>query len=156
MPRLKKIDRHFIENAGYAYDSSLNPTFLPGRYNNFFKKRTIYKEGKLFVIPISATPLIRFPLCWLTFKNFPLPIIKLASQIILRKDSYLNIYFHSWEFADLKKFKLPSYVKKPYGEDLIIKLTKYIRWLKSKKHAKFMTFSEFCSAFIKKNKASKY
>jgi hypothetical protein len=70
MPRLKEVEDREIEKAGYEYNSSMNPTYLPGRYNNFFKTRTRYYSNNLLNIPISVTPLIRFPLFWLSFKTF--------------------------------------------------------------------------------------
>ncbi|MCY7290954.1 MAG: polysaccharide deacetylase family protein [Ferruginibacter sp.] len=30
MPRFKKIDIDWVKEAGYSYDSSLNPTYIPG------------------------------------------------------------------------------------------------------------------------------
>ena len=40
MPRMKKIDSLWIKEAGYKYDSSLNPTWIPRRYKNLSKPRT--------------------------------------------------------------------------------------------------------------------
>src|SRR5690606_31904554 len=34
MPRMMPVSKNAVENAGYSYNSSINPTFLPGRYNN--------------------------------------------------------------------------------------------------------------------------
>jgi len=140
-PRLKKFKEHEILNAGYKYDSSLNPTFIPGRYNNFFKKRTIHYSNNLFKIPISVTPLFRFPIFWLTFKNFPLFLIKMNSKKILKKDSYLNIFFHPWEFTDISQFKIPFYVKKDSKSKLLRKLKKYLVWLKE--NGEFISLKEF-------------
>ena len=44
MPRFRKIDKSVIKAAGYKYDSSINPTFIPGRYNNLFSRRQLYHE----------------------------------------------------------------------------------------------------------------
>jgi peptidoglycan/xylan/chitin deacetylase (PgdA/CDA1 family) len=141
MARLKPIEDREIELAGYEYNSSMNPTYIPGRYNNFFKPRTAYYSNNLLNLPVSVTPLIRFPLFWLSFKNFPLPLIKLASQWTIETDSYLNLYFHPWEFTDISQFKLPGYIKKDSGDKMINKLEKYLLWLK--KRGKFRSISEF-------------
>jgi len=145
MPRLKEVDDREIETAGYEYNSSMNPTYLPGRYNNFFKTRTAYYSNNLLNIPVSVTPLIRFPLFWLSFKNLPLWFIKLASYVTIRSDSYLNIYFHPWEFNDIKKFNLPNYIKKRSGEEMIDRLEQYLIWLKTK--GEFISLSEFKQKF---------
>lgn len=141
MARLKSIDDLEIEQARYKYSSSINPTYLPGRYNNFFKKRTAHYSNQLLILPISVTPLLRFPLFWLSFKNLPLSLIKVASQLTLNTDSYLNIYFHPWEFVDISDFKLPGYIKNCSGSRMVSKLENYLLWLKTQ--GQFLTISEF-------------
>lgn len=141
MARLMEIDDQEIKKAGYKYNSSMNPTYIPGRYNNFFKPRSSYFSQEILNIPVSVTPLIRFPLFWLSFKNLPLSWIKFASQITLQHDSYLCVYFHPWEFTDINAFKLPNFIKKHSGYDMIDRLEQYLIWLKNQ--GKFVTFSEF-------------
>ena len=70
MPRMAAVNYVDLKAAGYKYDSSLNPTCIPGRYNHFSRSKTIYKENDLTVFPASVTPHIRTPLFWLSFKNF--------------------------------------------------------------------------------------
>ena len=143
--RLMEVDEREILQAGYQYNSSMNPTYIPGRYNNFFKPRTAYYAAGILNIPVSVTPIIRFPLFWLSFKNFPLTWIKLASQITLRTDSYLCIYFHPWEFSNLRSFNLPNFIKKRSGREMVRRLEKYLTWLK--RENEFITFSEFANGF---------
>jgi len=119
MAGLQPVDDAEIEKAGYEYNSSMNPTYNPGRYNNLSKPRTAYYTNKLLNLPISVTPLIRFPLFWFSFKNFPLSMIELAIQLTLETDSYLNIYFHPWKFTDISRLKLPGYVKKNCGRKMV-------------------------------------
>jgi peptidoglycan/xylan/chitin deacetylase (PgdA/CDA1 family) len=145
MARLQPVDDIEIEKAGYEYNSSMNPTYIPGRYNNLSKPRTAYYTNKLLNLPISVTPLIRFPLFWLSFKNFPLSMMQLATKLTLETDSYLNIYFHPWEFTDISQFKLPRYVKKDSGSKMVNKLEKYLTWLKIQ--GKFISISEFKQNF---------
>ena len=146
VPRFKTGFDDEIRTAGFKYNSSINPIYLPGKYNNFFKKRTIHLSENntniFYNIPISATPLIRFPLFWLSFKNFHSIIMKPMLLWTLNYDNYLNIFFHSWEFANISKYnKLPFYVRNCSGIDMINKLEKYLVWLNKK--ATFVTFSEF-------------
>jgi hypothetical protein len=86
-------------------------------------------------------------LFWLSFKNFPLFLIKLASKFTLNNDCYLSLYYHPWEFANLSKYLLPSYVKKLDGEAMLSRLETYLMWLKTQ--GKFIGFSEFYSEFKK-------
>ena len=149
MPRLQNVNDKAIERAGYEYNSSMNPTYLPGRYNNFFKNRTAYYSDNLLNIPISVTPLLRFPLFWLSFKNFPFWLIKLSTRLTIANDNYLNIYFHPWEFSDISRFKLPSYVKRHSGNKMLERLEHYLCWLKSQ--GEFIAFSEFKQNFLLPN-----
>jgi peptidoglycan/xylan/chitin deacetylase (PgdA/CDA1 family) len=143
MPRFRKIDKSIIRAAGYSYDSSVNPTFIPGRYNNLFTRRKLYidTKSKLHEIPLSVSPVIRFPLFWLSFKNIPLPVYIHMCKTAIRRDSYLNLYFHPWEFADLEHFKIPWYIKTLSGNSLSERFEKLIEELR--KAGEFSTISRF-------------
>lgn len=147
MPRLKEVDDREIAKAGYEYNSSMNPTYIPGKYNNFFKPRTTYVSNNLVKIPVSVTPLFRFPLFWLSFKNFPLSFIKLASRLTLANDRYISLYFHPWEFTDITSFRMPNYITKDSGKEMLDRLEEYLIWLKSQ--GEFICFSEFYETFRK-------
>lgn len=130
MPRMKPVNVIDLKNAGYTYDASINPTILPGRYNNLHLSRTFYRENNFLRIPGSVTPNLRIPLFWLSFKNFPYKLyLKLAMQT-LQKDGYLSLYFHPWEFTDISVFKLPFYIKKLSGIALTERLNLLIDDLK--------------------------
>lgn len=120
MPRFGKTDLSLINDAGYDYDSSINPTLIPGRYNNLFASRSVYRDrdSGLTEVPVSVSTFIRFPLFWLSFKNIPLSMYLHMCKAAIRKDSYLHLYFHPWEFAELDSFKIPGYIKNPSGEVL--------------------------------------
>lgn len=144
MPRMMPVSKNAVEDAGYSYNSSINPTFLPGRYNNLKVSRTYFKEGKVTQIPASVSPNFRIPLFWLSFHNFPLAFYKKLASDTLKKDCYLNIYFHPWEFAEIKEeaFKLPGFTVKNSGEDMAGRFDDFVLWLKNKNHT-FGTFQEF-------------
>lgn len=144
MPRMMPVSKNAVQNAGYQYNSSINPTFLPGRYNNLKVSRTYFKEGNVTQIPASVSPNFRIPLFWLSFHNFPLSFYKKLASDTLKKDNYLNVYFHPWEFAAIKdeEFKLPAFTVKNTGEDMVKRFDDFLLWLKSKNHS-FGTFQEF-------------
>ena len=126
MPRMRKTEMKEIAEAGYRYDSSVNPIWLPGRYNNLNKPRTPFLEDKIVCIPASVSTFLRIPLFWLSFKNLPYSVyLKLVLNAI-RKDGHVCLYFHPWEFTDLHKYKLPGYTRKPDGEVLLKRLEKLI------------------------------
>ena len=143
MPRLQKIDYKHLKEAGYTYDSSLNPAFLPGRYNHFNKPRTVFPEPetRFPVIPMSVSPNIRFPLFWLSFKNIPLSIYFALCKQCLAHDSYLHLYFHPWEFANLSSYKIPGYIKRVSGQEYIDRFEKLLKFLM--KQGEFSTISSF-------------
>jgi peptidoglycan/xylan/chitin deacetylase (PgdA/CDA1 family) len=144
MARMMPVDDRAIEDAGYRYNSSLNPVYLPGRYNNFFKPRTIFKTDSLIQLPASATPVMRVPLFWLSFHNFPLWMYKAACTRTINHDRYLNIYFHPWEFTDLTRaeYGLPKFVSKNSGDQMINRFRTWILWMKKKGYT-FSTISDF-------------
>lgn len=144
MPRMMKVDEKEVENAGYSYNSSVNPTFLPGRYNHLKVSRTYFREGSVLQIPASVSPNFRIPLFWLSFHNFPLSFYKKLAKDVLAKDHYLNVYFHPWEFADIKdeKFKLPGFTTKHTGKAMAERFEEFLTYL-SQKNYKFGTFQEF-------------
>lgn len=144
MPRMMNIPAEEVSRAGYEYNSSINPTFLPGRYNNLSVSRTYFLEAQHLQIPASVSPNFRIPLFWLSFHNFPLHFYKKLTKDTLKKDQYLNVYFHPWEFSDIKnpKYKLPSYTTKNTGEEMVKRFDDYLSWLQANNYT-FGTFQEF-------------
>jgi len=146
MARMRPVSDQAIQEAGYLYNSSLNPVYLPGRYNNFFKPRTRFVTDKLVQLPASATPIIRFPLFWLSFHNLPLWLYKAACVRTMNKDGYLNTYFHPWEFTDLKNpaYGLPAFVAKNSGVEMSRRFLALLGWMKAKGYS-FSTIRNFLS-----------
>ncbi|RLJ79377.1 polysaccharide deacetylase family protein [Pedobacter alluvionis] len=145
MARMMPVDEKEIEKAGYTYNTSINPTYLPGRYNNFNISRTHFIKDNVLQIPASVSPMVRFPLFWLSFHNLPLIIYKTLASWTYKKDKYLNIYFHPWEFTDLndfERFGFPGYVRKNTGIKMIERMEILISWMKRKNYP-FGTFQEF-------------
>lgn len=137
---MKKISSLF--DIGFFYDSSIHPTFVPGRYIHLFEDRKIHKIGEITEIPLSVLPLVRFPIFWLAFKNLPFLYSKVFAKINFLSSDYLMLLFHSWEFADLSRIKLPRYMKKKNGEEFLKMLEGYLIYLK-KIGCTFSTISEY-------------
>ena len=85
MARMMPVDELEIAKAGYQYNSSINPTWLPGRYNNLDKPRSYFKESGVWQLPASVSSLFRFPLFWLSFHNLPLNIYTFLAKRQLKK-----------------------------------------------------------------------
>ncbi len=146
MPRMMPVDKKELCRAGYTYDSSLNPTCIPGRYNHLHRPRTWFYEETLLQIPSSVTPFGRFPLFWLSCHNLPEWLYFRMFQWTLNHDGYAATYFHPWEFTDLKRnsqaWKLPFVMTNHSGEALLGRLERLILFLKNKGGA-FSTYSHF-------------
>jgi hypothetical protein len=142
MPRLRKVDMGDVFAAGYTYDSSINPTYLPGRYNNLKISRTVYKEGNIIRVPTSVSPHLRIPLFWLAFKNLPYAVYKKLAIQTLKHDGYLCLYFHPWELTDISQYKVPGYTKRHSANDILKeRMIKLIKDLST--YGDFFTTQEF-------------
>lgn len=144
MPRMKQIAPEDIADAGYKWESSLNPTYIPGRYNNFSRSRTPFREGAILQIPSSVSPIVRFPLFWLSAHVLPLNLFLRIAQWTLRKDKSLVLYFHPWEFYNLKsltEYKLPFLILRRAGRGMCEYLSGIIRFFINHR-AQFGTLSD--------------
>lgn len=132
MPRFAPVDETSIADAGYTYNSSINPTFLPGRYNHFRSQRLPYRAEatpELLNIPISTSRVLRIPLFWLGFRHFPLWLLRRIALQCLNQDHCLVLVFHPWEFASINSFELPWYITRGSGQPLIDRLEGFVSWL---------------------------
>lgn len=141
MPRMAPIDPALLCGAGYLYDSSTNPIWLPGRYNKFFAPRRAHLVGELVRVPLSAVPLIRWPLFWLAFKNQPHWVTRLTTRAVLHADGYAALYFHPWELMGNQGFGLPRVVAGLSGPEMAEALRCHLRWLRTQ--ATFVTYAQF-------------
>lgn len=134
MPRMMPVNEQEIANASYAYNSSINPTLLPGRYNNLNVSQRYFTKNGVLQLPASVS-VMRIPLFWLSFHNFPLWLYKRLAKLAHRKDGYVNIYFHPWEFTDLNKpdqYGFPAYVSNNSGDQMIKRFDQLLKWINEK------------------------
>ena len=113
-PRMFSVSDSEIERMGYIYNSSLNPAFIPGRYMHLTAPRTWFMRGGVMQIPASVTPLLRFPLFWLSLHNLPQWLYHMMVRRVVAHDGYFVTYFHPWEFYELKEhpeYRMPFIIK---------------------------------------------
>ncbi len=150
MPRMASVSEQELFDAGYLYDSSSNPTFIPGRYNALSQPATpFFKPSGLLEIPASVSPWFRFPLFWLAFKNFPFFFFKFLARRTLKRRGFLNIYWHPWEFNEAIKdaqYQLPTFIVRNAGKPLTARLDTFIAKLRGR--GTFMTTREFAQRFF--------
>ncbi|MBI2573126.1 polysaccharide deacetylase family protein [Candidatus Woesearchaeota archaeon] len=133
-PRFEKPALSVVREAGFLYDSSLHPTYVPGRYNHFFKNSKPHLVDGLVVFPLSVSPLWRAPLSWIWFRNMPLVYSKGHARLLGLSDDCLHLYFHPWEFVDLSawKGKIPASIIRKTGVEFEKKVEEFIGWCLSR------------------------
>lgn len=146
--RFAATDPRAMLDAGYTYDSSINPIWLPGRYNALGESRRPFFDRSapaLLRIPVSATPILRVPLFWLAFKNMPGFLYRRSLARCLDADGLASLVFHPWELCELRDFGLPRIVRRIDGEPMQARLVHMLRW--AARRARFVTYSEVEDTF---------
>lgn len=141
-PRMFPVDDGTLKRAGYAYNSSLNPAFIPGRYCHWDVPRLPFEKDGLLQIPASVTPLIRFPLFWLALHLLPEGLYRRLVLRTLKHDGRVVTYFHPWEFSSLceraEELKIPRLVRCNLGPSMVGRLSRFIASMQAR-HVKFAT-----------------
>ncbi|HBJ77221.1 MAG TPA: polysaccharide deacetylase [Porphyromonadaceae bacterium] len=146
MAQMRPVSKEDISSAGYVYNSSLNPTFIPGRYMHLHSPRTAFmQEDGVMQIPASVTPITRIPLFWASFHNFTFSLYYKLLKRTLNHDGYVCLYFHPWEFYPLCQYKdlnMPYIIRHNSGKEMELRFEKLVKMLKAE-GAMFITMSEF-------------
>lgn len=144
-PRMFPVSDDDIRKAGYLYNSSLNPCFIPGHYNHLRDPRRPFLRDGVLQIPTAVTPRLRIPLFWLALHNFPLGLYKALAWRTYSADGHFATYFHPWEFfslGDYPEFKVGFISRNHAGEGMEQRLDALITMFRNK-GADFGTYSEF-------------
>lgn len=144
-PRMFPVSDEDIQKAGYKYNTSLNPCFLPGKYMHLTDPRTPFWKDKVLQIPASVTPWFRFPLFWLSLHDLPYKLYEAMCNWTLKHDGHFTTYFHPWEYYPLgehPEFKTKAIVNLNAGEGMVRRLDRLIKNFKQRGH-QFITYSEF-------------
>lgn len=125
------LPSYIVRGAGFAYDNTCHPTYVPGRYFYFLKSRKIQFNEGIVNIPISVTPIFRLPFSWIWIRNLGVWYTKFCTSWNFLTQDYANIYVHPWDFADLNGklgFKLPYIITRNTGQIMIKILDTYLKW----------------------------
>ncbi len=145
-PRMQKNDYKELKRCGYKYDSSVNPAYIPGRYNNRNVPRQPYMKDGVLEIPTSVVTGMRVPMFWLALHLFPKKVYYKLAKITIKENGYFATYFHPWEFADLAEYSaVPGYIKHNSGMKMAGRLEGLIRELQ-KSGCEFATYSEYADS----------
>ena len=156
-PQMIKINRNILKKLNIKYDSSshptiaFDPTLILSHYSNIFGKRDIHNDNGITVIPVSVTPILRFPFSWIWFRNLGLSYTKACTKACLTDQHFINIYFHPWDFVNLRNtdygktirpYKIERLYSRNSGEWMVQSLNSYIKWCK-KSGLIFKTIKEY-------------
>jgi len=109
-PRLRPCAATLLRRAGFRYDASPHPTWVPGRYNGLHWPRAPWREDGIVRIPISVMPVIRIPVSWLWFRMFGRVLGGGAIRAARLGAPYLQLYFHPWEALDIRAYGIPRWL----------------------------------------------
>ena len=143
-PRMFKIDYKELKKNGFLYDTSVNPAWVPGRYNHRDVPLRPFVREEIVEVPVSVASSVRVPLFWLALHLFPVALYTQGAKMALRKTGYFATYFHPWEFSDelMGYGMVPGYIKRNSGDKLVARLEKVIMEL-LKAGCEFETYGEF-------------
>ena len=130
-----------LESQGFAYDSSLHPAFVPGRYNNFRMPVGVFRPlqgGKIVEIPVVVSHL-RLPVSWACMRLFGKWRTVVAFKQYFIKGLFPVLYVHSWEFVRIRSSHVPFYYTFKTGEPFIKTFDAFLHVLK---HLKSCTMYE--------------
>ncbi len=128
---IKYVEPHFV------YDSSQVPVRNTNRMDKFLNIYMV--TDSLMEIPISTVGIL--PLTSMVLRLCPLPFMEVLALMVLKRDGYLVINVHPWEFFDIPYVKVPFYVTKNTGLSFLKKVSAFISFLKSL-DAEFMTMEQ--------------
>lgn len=146
-PRMFAVDNNVLKQEGYAYNASINPAFIPGRYIHLDVSRVPFMRDGVSQIPASVTPWFRFPLFWLSAHHLPMWLYEWLVKRTLHYDGYFNTYFHPWEFVKIlhvPEYGVPYVIGHNTGEPMQRRLQHLIQTLKAE-GSEFITYDEFSS-----------
>ena len=149
-PRMFAVSDEAIRKAGYRYNSSLNPAFIPGRYMHLTAPRRPFMKEDVLQIPASVTPWLRFPLFWLSLHNLPGWLYHWLVRRTLRHDGHFATSFHPREYYDLKEhpeLRMPFIIRNHSGRQMVERLDRLVGMLKKRGH-EFITYNEFTDTTI--------
>ena len=122
-----------LDDLSFKYDSSLHAANIPGFYNNKHCSLKPFKIGKVIEIPASASYKFRLPISWVFMRNLPLIYSIRIIKKLLKKGITPVLYFHSWEFYEIKSKQIPFYITWNTGKKFSRKFEKFLEIFKDEK-----------------------
>jgi hypothetical protein len=127
-PRLRNCLAFVVRDAGFSYDASPHPTWIPGRYFGLRFRRVPWQKGGITKVPISVLPGLRMPVSWLWFQLVGPRLGLLGARLALIGAPYLHLYFHPWEAVSLRPYGAPPPFSHRTGAVFLDALDRLMSW----------------------------
>lgn len=127
-PRLRPCPAGRLRAAGFVYDASPHPTWVPTRYNGLGYPRHPWCEDGLLRVPISVVPGLRLPISFVWYRAAGAPLRRLASAAAAWGAPYLHLYFHPWEAEAIRAHGAPAWLAVRCGEPFVAALDAWLGW----------------------------
>lgn len=127
-PRLRSCLAFVVRDAGFSYDASPHPTWIPGRYFGLHFSRSPWREEGITKVPISVLPGLRMPVSWMWFQFAGPRLGLVGARLALLGAPYLHLYFHPWEAVSLRPLGAPPPFSRRTGEVFIEALDRLLTW----------------------------
>ena len=131
-PRLRHCQASVVRDAGFVYDASPHPTWVPGRYFGLHFRRKPWREEDITRVPISVLPGLRMPVSWMWFQLAGPRLGLLGARLSLVGAPYLQLYFHPWEAVALRPLGAPPLISAHTGTPFLEGLDRLLAWSKGR------------------------
>jgi hypothetical protein len=127
-PRLRHCLAFVVRDAGFSYDASPHPTWIPRRYFGLHYPRAPWRKEGITKVPISVLPGFRLPVSWMWFQFAGARLGLLGASLAQHRAPYLHLYFHPWEAVSLRPFGAPPPFSLRTGEVFLDALDRLLTW----------------------------
>jgi len=128
-PRLTPCPAKVLSAAGFLYDASPQPTWIPGRSFGPLGSRRPWWDGEVARIPLSTLPILRVPLSWYVFRVMGPRTTAALATVSGWRIPLIHLYFHPWEVVDLRGLLRPHPFAWGCGPTWLPRLAKLVRLL---------------------------
>jgi peptidoglycan/xylan/chitin deacetylase (PgdA/CDA1 family) len=127
-PRLLCCPAARLRAAGFAYDASLHPTWVPGRYNRIRDPRHPWHDDGILRLPISVIPVVRWPVSFVWYRAAGALLGRWMAHLAASGSPYLHLYFHPWEAVDIRPLGVPRWLAFRTGDRFLAALDDLLTW----------------------------
>jgi peptidoglycan/xylan/chitin deacetylase (PgdA/CDA1 family) len=125
-PRLRPCAPALLREAGFAYDATPHPTWVPGRYSGLHWPRSAWREEGVVRVPISVLPFVRAPVSFLWYRWAGASLGPILLRLAAAGAPYLHLYFHSWETQPVRRLGVPPVIAARTGAAFLAALDRLL------------------------------